>query len=298
MGSDESQRGHSADIDKAREDMRARAAMRPAGPAVASVRDLALDGLLPARLYRPSPDPMPLTIFFHGGGFVLGDLDTHDAVCRRLAQTSLVSVLSVDYRRAPEHPGPAAVDDGVRAGVWALDHLAELGGDRTTGIGLAGDSAGGAIAVLTGVRLRALGLNVGAMLLLYPNADMTLSMPSVQEKGHGWGLDVDDLTWFVQQWVPDPERRAAADVSPVHAPLHGLPPTLLVTAEHDPLRDEGVALANAMRAAGGDVVHVDYSGLRHGFVGSVHDSRAAAQATTDSFDQFGWLVRRAAGRPT
>ena len=282
-------------VHRAREDLRARAALRPAGPPLAVVRDLTLDDAIPARLYRPSIDATPLALFFHGGGFVMGDLDTHDLFCRRLASTSRVTVLSVDYRRAPEYPGPAAVDDGVRAGVWALEHLAELGGDESGGVALAGDSAGGAIAVLTGVRLRALGLNVSAMLLLYPNADMTLSMPSVHDKGHGWGLDVDDLTWFVQQWVPDPERRAAADVSPLHAPLHGLPPTILVTAEHDPLRDEGIALADAIRAAGDDVVHLDYAGLRHGFVGSAHESPAAAQATNESFEQFGQLVRRAAG---
>jgi len=276
--------------------MRARAALRPTGPPLAVVRDLMVDETIPARLYRPSTDATPLTLFFHGGGFVLGDLDTHDLFCRRLANTSLLTVLSVDYRLAPEHPGPAAVHDGVRAGAWALEHVAELGGDEGAGISLAGDSAGGAIAVLTGVRLRALGVNVGAMLLVYPNADMTLSTPSVQDKGHGWGLDVDDLTWFVQQWVPDPTRRAAADVSPLHAPLHSLPPTLLVTAEHDPLRDEGIALAEAMRAAGDDVVHLDYAGLRHGFVGSVHDSPTAAQATNESFEQFGQLVRRVAGQ--
>ena len=174
------------------------------------------------------------------------------------------------------------------------EHLAELGGDEETGIALAGDSAGGAIALLTAVHLRALGLTVAGMLLLYPNADMTLSMPSVQEKGDGWGLDVEQLTWFVQQWVPDPARRSAPDVSPLHAPLNGLPPTLLVTAEHDPLRDEGIALGAAMQEAGDDVVHLDYAGLRHGFVGSSHESPAAAQATNDAFEQFGQLVRRAA----
>lgn len=280
-----------SEVELARRAMRSRAAVRPPGPTLTDIRDITVADSIPGRLYRPTTDATPLVMFFHGGGFVLGDLDTHDRVCRLLADTAVVTVLSVEYRRAPEHPGPVAVDDGALAGAWALDHLTDLGADAAAGIALAGDSAGGAIAVLTGVQLRTRGLNVSAMLLLYPNADMTLSMPSVQEKAHGWGLDIEDLTWFVEQWVPDPARRAEADVSPLHAPLEGLSPTLLVTAEHDPLRDEGIALAEAMRAANDQVVHVDYAGLRHGFVGSVHESPAAAHATKAAFERFGRLVR-------
>ncbi len=126
---------------------------RPPGPYLPFVRNLAI-GDLPARLYRPAPQPRPLVIYLHGGGFVLGSLASHDATCRRLARTADVTVLALDYRLAPEHPGPAAVDDAALAAASAAENLAMLGGDPDYGVGLAGDSAGGALAVLAAVRLR------------------------------------------------------------------------------------------------------------------------------------------------
>ncbi len=123
----------------------------------------------------------------------MGDLESHDSTCRRLARTADVVVLAVDYRLAPEHPGPAAVEDAVSAYDWVAKHLADLGGDLAAGVALAGDSSGGAVALLAAVRLRDAGRLPSALLLAYPNVDMTLAQPSVDQQGHGWGLEAEDL---------------------------------------------------------------------------------------------------------
>jgi acetyl esterase len=278
-------------VDALRAAQRARAAIRPTGPAVHHIEDLVAADRIPVRVYRPSDDPRPVVLFAHGGGFVMGDLDSHDSTCRRLAVTADVIVVSVGYRLAPEHPGPAAVDDVCAAYDWALgqDQLFAATDDRRAA--LAGDSAGGAIAVLAAVRLVSAGKRPLALLLAYPNADMTMSGGSVQEKGAGWGLDGSDLAWFVQAWVPDEARRRDGRVSPLHADLAGVPPTILTTAEHDPLRDEGRALAERMRAAGVSVEHLHEGGLVHGFLGLGTVSAAAADAGQDLFARFGRLLR-------
>ena len=263
---------------------------RPPGPHLPMVRNLVI-GDLPARLYRPAPAPRPLVIYLHGGGFVLGSLTSHDATCRQLARSADVAVLALDYRLAPEHPGPAAVDDATVAFASATAHLAMLGGDPEYGVGLAGDSSGGALAVLAAVRLRDAGTPAASLLLAYPNADMTLSEPSVTREGHGWGLEADDLRWFVEQWIPDPARRADPAVSPVHADLSGLPPAVLATAGHDPLHDEGEALARLIAAGGADVRYRPHPGLVHGFLGLGAASPAAAEATGRLFRDYGELVR-------
>jgi acetyl esterase len=263
---------------------------RPPGPQLPFVRNLAI-GDLPARLYRPAPQPRPLVIYLHGGGFVLGSLTSHDATCRQLARTAGVTVLALDYRLAPEHPGPAAVDDACLAFASAAENLAMLGGDPEYGVGLAGDSSGGALAVLAAVRLRDAGTPAGSQLLACPNADMTLSEPSVTGEGHGWGLETDDLRWFVEQWVPDPARRSDPAVSPRHADLSSLPPAVVATAGHDPLHDEGEALARQLAAGGADVRYRPHPGLVHGFVTLGQVSPAAAQATGQLFRDYGELVR-------
>jgi acetyl esterase len=275
-----------------REAARQRAASRPRGPELAQVRNLSTGEGLPLRLYRPAHEPRPLVIYLHGGGFVLGDLDSHDSICRRLARTADVAVLAVAYRRAPEHPAPAAIEDAVSAFTWAGQYLDELGGDPASGIGLAGDSAGGAIAALAAVRLRGQPAAASSLLLAYPNADMMLSEPSIEQEGHGWGLEADDLRWFVEQWIPEPRDRANPDLSPVHATLSGLPPTVIATAGHDPLRDEGSTLAGLMHAAGADVTYLPHPGLVHGFLGLAHVSPAAARAGEDLFRRFGAVAHR------
>ena len=277
-------------VHRVRAAARARDAARAPGPYLPFVRNLVI-GDLSARLYRPSPGPRPLVIYLHGGGFVLGSLDSHDGVCRLLARTADVTVLALDYRLAPEHPGPAAVDDVTLAFASAAQNLPMLGGDPERGVGLAGDSAGGALAVLAAVRLRDAGTPAASLLLAYPNADMTLSEPSIGSEGHGWGLETGNLHWFVEQWIPDPARRADPAVSPRHADLSGLPRSIIATAEHDPLRDEGRALADRMGEGGADVRYWPHPGLVHGFLGLGQLSPAAAQATEELFRAYGELAR-------
>jgi acetyl esterase len=273
-----------------RDAQRARIAARPGGPAVHSVDDLLAEGRIPVRLYRPGPEPRPLVVHCHGGGFVLGDLDSHDAICRRLALQADVTVLAVDFRRAPEHPAPAAVEDVCAVHRWAAEDAGSLGTPTGARAALAGDGSGAAIAVLAAAALAGAGEPPSALLLVCPNADLTLSSASVHGKGVGWGLDRRDLAWFVRQWVPAAGRRTDPAVSPLHAELAGLPPTLVATAEHDPLRDEGLLLVERMRAAGVAVDHLPGPGLVHGFLELGHVSAAAAAAGEDLFRRFGRLL--------
>jgi acetyl esterase len=201
-------------------------------------------------------------------------------------------VLAVEQRLAPEHPGLAAVDDVVAVYRWARERLPDLGAVEGGAVALAGDSSGGTTAVLAAVRLIERGDRPSALLLAYPNADLTLGHASVREKGTGWGLEARDLAWFVQQWAPDPSRRRDPSLSPLDATLAGLPPTLVATAEHDPLRDEGAALATQMAAAGVPVRHLEHAGLVHGFLGLGHVSARADTATERLFAEFGRLLPR------
>ncbi|HSF26813.1 MAG TPA: alpha/beta hydrolase [Actinomycetes bacterium] len=278
-----------------REAARRRAADRPRGPELAVVKDLCTDNGIALRLYRPTLRPAPMVVFLHGGGFVIGDLDTHDGICRHLAADARAAVVAVDHRRAPEHPGPAAVDDAVDAVSWTRAHLVNLGGLSDAGVALAGDSSGGAVAVLAASRLRETETSPSALLLAYPNVDMTLSMPSVEGKGHGWGLDSEGLRWFVDQWLGESGRGDDPRLSPWHADLSGLPPTIIATAEHDPLRDEGDALAARLGELGVPVHHLPHAGLVHGFLGLGHVSPTAALAGHALFARFGDLLRELSG---
>jgi acetyl esterase/lipase len=260
---------------------RRRSAARPPGPALWRVTDLVVpaDPPVPVRLYRPAPAPAALLVFIHGGGWTIGDLTSHDALCRTLARDADVAVLAVDHRRAPEAPWPAAVDDAVAVTRWALTHGPQVAGTDVVAVG--GDSSGGNLAALACLRLRDDRSRLpAAQVLVYPNTDLTFSLPSVQEKATGWGLDADDARWFAEQWVPDPTLRADPRVSPLHEPdLTGLPPAIVVTAEHDPLRDEGEAYAARLAEAGVAVHARRERGLVHGFLGYAAASPAAAAAT-------------------
>jgi acetyl esterase len=232
-----------------------RAAARPKGPEMDAVVELTVPpGGRPARLYRPTPSSAALVLYLHGGGWVIGDLATHDRACRRLAARSGVSVLALDYRLAPEHPWPAAIDDAVAALRWIAGGAAVLGGTPSA-VAVAGDSAGGTTATLACLRLRDESPEAmpGAQLLVYANTDLTNPGESMVEKGHGFGLDAEDIEWFAAQWVPDPAMLADPRVSPLRAPdLSGLPETVVVTCEHDPLRDQGEAYADDAAPGGGD----------------------------------------------
>jgi acetyl esterase len=210
-----------------------------------------------------------LVVFAHGGGFVLGDLDTHDRTCRRIADACDVEVLAVDYRRAPEHPCPAAIDDVAAVVRWSRPAA------------VAGDSAGGYLATMACLRLRDAGDPLPAVqILICPNTDLTLSQASVAEKGSGYALDADFLTWAIAQWAPDPADRVAAN--PLLSPdLSGMPGGLVVTAEHDALRDEGDAYARRLAQAGARVTHRQERGLAHGFIQNMDLTSAAAAAAHD-----------------
>jgi acetyl esterase len=250
-----------------REGIAARAAVRSRGPEMHTVRNLRI-GELVARLYSPVAEPTPLVVYLHGGGWTVGSLESHDRACRRLAQGSGASVLAVDYRLAPEHPWPASVDDTVAALRWVASAPVELGW-RPSAVAIAGDSAGGTLAALACLRLR--DEDPAALpdmqVLLYANTDLTGAYPSMREKASGWGLDADAVRFFNSQWVPDERRWSDPGVSPLHAPdLSGLPRAVIVSAEHDPLRDESEAYASRLRAAGVEVELRREPGLIHSFM--------------------------------
>jgi acetyl esterase len=274
-----------------REAQRNRVRTRPPGPELAAVEDQVVPGGVAVRLYRPTPGPHPLVVFLHGGMWTIGDLESHDRVCRRLAAYARVAVLAVDFRRAPEHPWPAAVDDVTDVVRWAFDHRMTLTGARGPLL-IAGDSSGGNLAALACLRLRDEGGPLpSAQVLAFPNTDLTLSQPSIAEKGTGWGLPAEDVAWGAGLWVPDPALRADPRVSPLHAAdLAGLPPALIVTAEHDPLRDEGDLFAARLAAAGVPVRHRCEPAMIHGFLTLDTVSPGAAQAGDRLFADISWLL--------
>jgi acetyl esterase len=222
------------DVAAMREGIGQRARARSPGPDMQAVRELRI-GAVPARLYRPVAGRLPLVVYLHGGGWTIGSLESHDRMCRRLADGSGAAVLAIGYRLAPEHPWPASVDDTVAALRWVASAPAELG-KAPGAVAVVGDSAGGTLAALACLRLRdedpaAL---PGLQALLYANTDLTGAQPSMREKAAGWGLDAEMVRFFNSQWVPDQTRWSDPGVSPLHAPdLSGLPSALIVTAEHD-----------------------------------------------------------------
>jgi acetyl esterase len=228
------------------------------------------------RHYRPVAEPRPLLVFLHGGYWVLGDLDTHDRLCRLLAAGAGVEVLAVDYRLAPEHRWPAAVDDAVAAVRHAADRLSDV-------VAVGGDSAGGCVAALAALALRDTDV-LTALILACPNTDLTGRHRSMSDMGTGYGLEAADVRWAAAQWMPDVARHADGDVSPLRADdLSGLPASVVVTAEHDPLRDEGDAFATRLAAAGVPVVHRCEPGLPHGFVQGMDLTSAPAAAALERF---------------
>jgi acetyl esterase/lipase len=243
---------------------------------VGGVRDLTVRGgagVLRARHYAPEAGQgRPLVLFLHGGGWVTGDLDSHDLPCRLLCKHAGVHVVAVDYRLAPESPFPAAVEDAVAAYAWALDHAEELGADPSR-IGVAGDSAGGNLAAVVSQHAADEGLQrPAAQLLIYPGVDASQSRPSKSLFGEGFLLTRAAMDWYVETYAGGTDRHDPR-LSPLLAKdLAGLPPTLVETAGLDPLRDEGEAYAAALREAGVPVVLRRARGLVHGFanLGGIH----------------------------
>ncbi|MHA6793889.1 alpha/beta hydrolase [Pseudonocardia bannensis] len=255
---------------------------------VGDVKDRKVDspaGPVPVRLYTPLEDRGRVITYLHGGGWVVGDLDTHDPVCRRVANSVGATVVAVDYRLAPEHPHPAALDDAMAALAWTADTFP--GRPHV----VAGDSAGAALAAGAALRARDEGgPPLAAQLLVYPCTDPGMSMPSIRENGEGYFLTHADMTWFYDQYVPARSRREEPTVDLLHAPdLAGLPPAVVATAEFDPLRDEGDAYADRLRSAGVPVRHLPGPGLIHGyfaFLGVVDRADRRSRDVLDALDDL------------
>jgi acetyl esterase len=217
--------------------------------------------------------------YLHGGGWTVGDVDTHDAVCRRVTAALGAVVVSVDYRRAPEHPYPGPLQDGIAAAEWAAG--AFPGREHV----IAGDSAGAGLAVGVALHERDHGsVDFSAQLLVYPPADPEMKSRSVRAYGSGYLTDVDDLRWYYEQYVQDPRRSTDPAIDLLRADLRGMPPTVIGTAEFDPLHDEGVELAARLAAAGVTVEHLEGPGLVHGYLLLADVVPAAAQATAAVLD--------------
>ncbi len=246
-------------------------------------------GDIPLRIYSPEGEgPFGILMYFHGGGWVIGDLDCSDAVCRQLATQAGVKVISVDYRMAPEHVYPAAVNDCFDATCWAAENMQSLGGNGK--LGVTGESAGGNLATVTCLKARdEHGPKINFQCLLYPVTDCDLSRPSYAENGEGYLLETKSMVWFWDTYCPDPQQREQPYASPLRAQdLGKLPPALVVTAEFDPLRDEGEAYAEALDAAGTEATYACYDGLVHDFFATAamfECSRPGLAAAVSAFKQ-------------
>ncbi len=252
-------------------------------PSVGSVRDLTIDGAtgpLRARHYSPAEvgGPHPLIVFFHGGGFVVGDLNTHDSPCRLLCKHAGAHVLAVDYRLAPEHPFPAAVEDGQAAFRWATEHAAGLGADPAR-VAVAGDSAGGTISAVVSWQAAKVGRPAPVLqVLLYPATESAKSSRSRELFADGFLLDRDLLEWFTEQYVSGSDTTNPRLSVSRAGSLEGVAPALVVTAGFDPLRDEGEAYAGSLRAAGVTVAARRFPGLIHGFCSTIGTSKSSWDA--------------------
>lgn len=258
-------------------------------PAVGSVADdkvAGAAGRLPARVYRPDgPGPFPTVALFHGGGFVIGDLDTHDNMARAICAGAGAVVVSVDYRLAPEARFPAAAEDAISATRDIQERLEEYGGNGI--LAVAGDSAGGNLSAVAAQHVPGL----AAQLLVYPAVDVPGDYTSRVENAEGYFLDLPTMAWFFGTYVADGTDLHDPLLSPLHGTLEDVPPALVVTAEFDPLRDEGVAYAEALAAAGVPVHQTTYPGLIHGFFEMTAWSAACDAAVKDTVGRFGAMLR-------
>ena len=278
---------HTLPVAEARRQYEARIALMAPPAAVATIAERSIDGPggpLRLRIYTPAGrGPFPLMLFFHGSGFVLCSLDTHDGLCRNLSAGTGCVVVSVDYRLAPEHKFPAGPDDCLAATRWAAAHAAELGIDPAR-ILLAGDSAGGTMAAVTALRVRDEGgPELCGQILLYPVTDYhTPGTPSYAENADGYGLTRDTMKWFWGHYLTDAAEAENPHASPLRArDLSGLPPAFVMSAEYDPLRDEAELYGERLRAAGVPTEITRRSGMNHGFlfwVGLVAGADAALAA--------------------
>ncbi|MGZ5180726.1 MAG: alpha/beta hydrolase [Ramlibacter sp.] len=264
-----------------------RAVTQPAPPDVAEVRALQAEGPagpIPLRLYRPAGSSagqaLPVLVYFHGGGWVIGDLDTHDTLCRELANGSGCAVVAVDYRMGPEHRFPAAVDDVLAATRWVHANAAALGLDPGR-LAVGGDSAGGNLAAVVALAARDQGgLPIAFQLLIYPATDQRHDVyPSRAANGRGYLLEKATMDWFHDHYIADPAQDQDWRASPMlHADHGNLPPAFVLVAGYDPLRDEGVAYAQKLSDAGTRASLVSFERQIHGFItmGKVIDEAGTA----------------------
>ena len=223
-------------------------------------------GEIPVRIYRPSTEAdLPVTVFFHGGGWVIGDLESHDHCCRVIASKAECVVVAVDYRLAPEAKFPAAIDDAWAATEWVATHGEELGVD-TSRLAVAGDSAGGNLAaVVANISRDHEHVEVIQQALIYPVTDGACDRPSMTENAEGYMLTRNAMDWFHDHYTVTIEDVSDPRYSPILSDLAGAPPAVVVTAGFDPLRDQGNAYAAKLVEAGVDVDHMEYEGMFHGF---------------------------------
>jgi acetyl esterase len=264
----------SMSVADARRAMEMLAAMRPDPPAVASAIDRRIPGPageIPVRVYTPSgPAPRPVLVYFHGGGWVLGGIETHDGVCRALASGAACVVVSVDYRLAPEHKFPAAAEDCYAAARWVAANAAELGADAQR-LAVGGDSAGGNLAAVVSQMARDRGgPGLVFQLLIYPATVAAFDTPSYRDNAEGFLLTTADMRWFWDHYLSRPDDAANPYASPLVGALAGLPAALVITAEFDPLRDEGEQYAHRLEEAGVAARLSRYDGMIHGFFGMGH----------------------------
>ena len=240
----------------------------PALPRIEEIKIPGSAGDIPARVYDPAGGGgvRPTLAYFHGGGWVQGDLETHHGLCARLAQRAGIVVVAVDYRLAPEHKFPAAVEDCLAAYRWLCGHGREIGADSAR-VGVGGDSAGGNLSAVVSQQARAEGLPVpSCQVLIYPATDFALDTHSHAELADGHIIPRDRILWYAQQYLRGDADKLDIRASPIRGDLRGQPPALMVTAGFDPLRDEGQLYAEALRKAGADVEYREYPGQIHAFV--------------------------------
>jgi acetyl esterase len=248
-------------------------------------------GEIAIRVYHPSDEPsLPVIVYLHGGGWVLGSIGDCDSILRPVANRANAIVVSVEYRLAPEHRFPAAFDDAWTATKWVSDHAAELGADPRH-VAVMGDSAGGNLAAAIALMARGVGQpDLALQVLLYPVVDEEFTSPSMIENATGYLLETERMRWFFRQYLTDAADGDDWRVSPVRAAdLAGVAPALVVTAEYDPLRDQGNAYAARLRGAGVAVEHTEYPGVFHGFFGLQQILEPAEQL----FEQVVAALRRA-----